>query len=66
MDGDGIVNTLDNCTEVANPSQCDSDGDGYGNHCDGDLNNNAVTNGQDYLLFRARLVRPSGPSGLHP
>ncbi|MEO8224209.1 MAG: thrombospondin type 3 repeat-containing protein, partial [Gammaproteobacteria bacterium] len=43
-DGDGVADVLDNCTLVANPTQCDSDGDGYGNACDGDLNNNSFTN----------------------
>lgn len=28
---------------VTNQSQCDSDGDRYGNHCDGDMNNNGAT-----------------------
>lgn len=63
VDGDGTENSLDNCTLVPNPSQCDSDGDGYGNHCDGDLNNNAATNAQDYILFRPQLGQPSvGPA----
>jgi len=59
VDNDGVENALDNCTVVANPGQCDSDGDGYGNHCDGDLNNNTVTNAQDYVLFRQQIGQPS-------
>ena len=44
-DGDGdSADDADNCTLVSNPTQCDSDGDGYGNRCDGDLNNNSFTN----------------------
>jgi hypothetical protein len=33
-DGDGIPTTSDNCPDVANPGQVDSDGDGAGNACD--------------------------------
>ncbi len=62
-DGDGIADASDNCTLVANPTQCDSDGDGYGNHCDGDLNNNGSVNAQDITLFRQQLGQPSiGPA----
>ncbi|MEO7387248.1 MAG: Ig-like domain-containing protein, partial [Gammaproteobacteria bacterium] len=58
-DSDGIADPEDNCTLLANPSQCDSDGDGYGNRCDGDLNNNGATNGQDTVLFRQQLGKLS-------
>jgi len=34
IDGDGILNTSDNCPCKANPTQTDSDGDGIGNACD--------------------------------
>jgi len=37
LDGDGRPDTLDNCTDVPNPDQRDSDADGYGNACDGDV-----------------------------
>ena len=59
LDGDGVANAVDNCTLVANPGQCDSDGDGYGNHCDGDLTGNGVTNAQDGVVLRGRLGRAS-------
>ena len=63
IDGDGVADSADNCTQVANPIQCDSDGDGFGNHCDGDLNNNGSTNAQDTVLYRAQLGQPSvGPT----
>ena len=51
-DSDGVADTIDNCILAANPNQKDTDGDGYGNMCDGDLNNNGYTNAQDYVLFR--------------
>jgi len=58
-DGDGELDGVDNCTLVPNPGQCDSDGDGYGNHCDGDLSENGSTNAQDATLFRQQLGAPS-------
>jgi hypothetical protein len=59
VDGDGIENNADNCYTLANANQADSDADGFGNRCDGDLNNNNVTNSQDYVLFRQQLGQPS-------
>ncbi len=62
-DADRAPDNLDNCSLVANANQCDSDGDGYGNRCDGDLNNNGATNAQDSTLFQAQLGQPSaGPT----
>ena len=43
-DGDGVVDSLDNCIEISNASQVDSNGDGYGNACDLDLNNDNIIN----------------------
>lgn len=55
QDGDGVWNSDDNCTLVANPSQCDSDGDGFGNHCDGDFDNNGVVNSFDLSFMRTNF-----------
>lgn len=54
-DGDGVPNVTDNCATVWNATQCDSDGDSYGNHCDGDMTNNGFTNAQDTVIFRNTL-----------
>ena len=52
-DSDGVADDVDNCTLVANPLQIDSNGDGYGNFCDADLNNDGIVNAIDLGLFKA-------------
>jgi uncharacterized protein (TIGR03790 family) len=41
-DGDGVANPSDNCIYVANADQRDTNGDGYGNLCDADLDGDGV------------------------
>ena len=41
-DRDGVFDYLDNCTLVTNPTQIDSDNDGFGNICDADFDNNGI------------------------
>ncbi len=41
-DSDGVPDLLDNCTLTANPTQFDADGDGFGNVCDADFNNDCI------------------------
>jgi hypothetical protein len=65
-DADGVDDVVDNCLAVPNAAQCDSDGDGYGNHCDGDLNDNGGVNAQDTTLFRQALGQPSTGPAYHP
>jgi len=36
IDGDGVINSEDNCPNTSNPDQNDLDGDGVGDLCDGD------------------------------
>ena len=52
-DGDGIQDSLDNCTLVANTDQRDTNGDGFGNICDADLNQDLKTDLSDFSLFRS-------------
>lgn len=52
-DGDGVYDHADNCPAESNPSQLDSDGDGPGNRCDTDINNDGVVNFADLALFKA-------------
>ena len=58
-DGDGVADWQDNCRLVANASQVDSDADGFGNRCDGDLDGTGMVNAFDTPLFRAQLGQPS-------
>lgn len=51
-DDDGIDASIDNCLAVANTSQTDTDGDGFGNRCDADLNNDCAVNFADLDIFR--------------
>jgi hypothetical protein len=41
-DGDGVPDNTDNCPNVANADQLDSDADGLGNECDDDDDNDGV------------------------
>ncbi len=52
-DGDGVSDVVDNCSEVANASQRDTDGDGFGSACDADFNQDCVVNAQDLGRMRA-------------
>ncbi|NND60922.1 MAG: S8 family serine peptidase, partial [Gammaproteobacteria bacterium] len=51
-DGDGVPDASDNCTLVSNIDQRDTNGDGYGNICDPDLDNNNIVNSFDLTLLR--------------
>ena len=50
-DGDGILDTADNCINAPNVDQRDTDGDGIGNMCDCDFNQDDFCGGPDFTLF---------------
>ena len=54
-DGDGVPDAKDNCRDLPNANQRDTDGDGYGNLCDADFDNDGVVR---------RLGSGSSPSDL--
>ncbi|CAN5740846.1 hypothetical protein BH11MYX4_BH11MYX4_02460 [soil metagenome] len=47
FDGDKILDGKDNCPEVANPDQLDTDKDGHGDDCDGDDDGDGVADEDD-------------------
>ena len=55
-DNDGVKNFMDNCIEVANTNQRDTNGDGYGNLCDGDFDGNLFTNTSDLFYLKANYL----------
>lgn len=60
FDNDMIDDAVDSCFEQANPTQCDTDGDLIGNHCDADLNNDCIVNSFDLSIMRS-VFGQAGP-----
>ncbi len=53
FDDDQIADGLDNCQLVANADQRDTNGDGFGNICDADLDNDGVVNFVDLAIMKS-------------
>lgn len=65
-DEDTVPDDLDNCIDVPNSDQLDSDGDLYGNACDTDLNNDCVSNAVDLGLLRVAFFASDGDPNWNP
>ena len=62
-DGDGIPDTTDNCLDIANADQRDTNNDGFGNRCDPDFNNDGIVNFVDLLAMQvAFFSTPASPA----
>ena len=59
QDGDGVPDISDNCRNASNPGQQDYDGDGFGNQCDADFNNDRRVDFSDLGLLARKLRDPS-------
>jgi uncharacterized delta-60 repeat protein len=62
-DGDGVEGLVDNCPSNANADQLDTDGDGQGDVCDLDDDNDGVTDQFDYLPLNAAASADSDRDG---
>ena len=52
-DGDGVIDTLDNCPSTPNADQHNADGDAQGDACDTDNDNDGVPDAQDNCPTKA-------------
>lgn len=52
-DLDSIFDDEDNCPDTFNPTQTDTDGDGFGDACDPDIDNDGLLNENDNCPFTA-------------
>ncbi len=60
-DGDGSLNSVDNCTDIANDDQGDADQDGQGDACDAnsDTDGDGYTDMQEYENFQNGILDPA-------
>ncbi len=61
-DSDGVPDSTDNCTLVANTDQRDTNGDAIGNACDADLDGDCAVNFADLAGLKAAFIpNPHNP-----
>lgn len=63
-DRGGLRNTDDNCWHVFNPDQADNDGDGFGNACDNDDDNDSLLDTEEALNGCNPFVKDTDGDGL--
>jgi hypothetical protein len=58
-DLDGVSDSADNCINIANATQLDTNGDGIGNACDADFDNSCTpVNFVDLGIFKSAFLQP--------
>lgn len=60
QDGDGLFEGADNCPAASNPSQADNEGDGLGDVCDPDDDNDGVPDTDDNCATQAGVASNGG------
>lgn len=65
VDLDGIGDEADNCITLANADQRDSNGDGFGNRCDADLNGDRLVNFADLNAMKLRFASRDADADLN-
>lgn len=65
-DSDGIADTADNCPDVANGDQANSDDDSQGDACDADDDNDTIADAADNCPIDANTAQDDGDISLTP
>ncbi|MBT8144386.1 MAG: hypothetical protein KJO55_06775, partial [Gammaproteobacteria bacterium] len=68
-DRDAVYDTVDNCLNLYNPSQRDTDFDGFGNHCDADIapgENDCAINFIDLTALKGAFFSSEGSPTWNP
>ena len=63
-DGDGVIDLTDNCRDVANPAQTDTDGDTQGNECDADDDGDGTPDASDAFPLDKNEQKDSDGDGI--
>jgi hypothetical protein len=66
QDGDDVGDPLDDCLDLPNPDQLDSNQDGYGNLCDADLDDDGSVGGTDFFELKAVFGKSLEDPGYDP